>query len=392
LPARRALVVIDRWPLPARSGTRQRLTRLIDAVAAVGDELTIVVLADANETSNESARQRWPDAAVHQLAPHRRPSWRARVIALAGRTPVPVAKVRVDRTANALAALVGAPSLIVSARAIANAVCRRLAASAWVADLDDLEEFMLQRQFDRLQPRGADRLRRRLAIYAARTLTRRVVRSATAVVVCSQDDRHRLGATNVVVVPNGCEITPFDGPSPAGRSSEIVFVGRLTYPPNVAAAERLALRVLPRLRATHPHASLTLVGSADARVASLSDDSVTVTGEVNDVAPFLAASAMTIVALDDGGGTRLKILEAMAAGVPVISTTVGAEGLDVHDGVHLLIANDDDALVAAARRLLDDPTLGQRLASAAAQLVAERYDWRTICAGFTADLLRIAPR
>jgi glycosyltransferase involved in cell wall biosynthesis len=384
--------VIDRWPLPARSGTRQRLTHLIDAVAAVGDALTIVVLADSNETSNELVRRRWPDARLHQLAPYRRTSLRARTIALAGRTPVSVAKVRVDRTARALTALVGTPSLIVSARATPNAVCRQMAAAAWVADLDDLEEFMLRRQFDRLRPTGADRLRRLLAIRAARSFTLRTAGAATAVVVCSTGDRHRLGATNAMVVPNGCEIARPDVPSAVRGSAEIVFVGRLTYPPNVAAAERLALGVLPRLRATHPNASLTLVGSVDARVEALSDDFITVTGEVDDVGPFLAAAAMTIVALDDGGGTRLKILEAMAAGLPVISTTVGAEGLDVRDGVHLLIADDDDALAGAARRLLDDPALGERLAIAAARLVAEHYDWRSICATFTADLQRIAPR
>ena len=105
-------------------------------------------------------------------------------------------------------------------------------------------------------------------------------------------------------------------------------------------------------------------------------------GYVEDVRPVIAGSAVCVVPLRQGGGTRLKILEAMALGVPVVSTTKGAEGLDVVDGAHLLLADEPHDFAAATVRLMRDGALRARLAEQARARVEERYDWRAIGAGF----------
>jgi glycosyltransferase involved in cell wall biosynthesis len=110
---------------------------------------------------------------------------------------------------------------------------------------------------------------------------------------------------------------------------------------------------------------------------------------VDDVRPVIAGSAACVVPLRQGGGTRLKILEAMALGVPVVSTRKGAEGLDVVDGEHLLLADGPRDLAAASVRLLQDGALRARLAANARALVEQRYDWRAIGAAFT-DLVEDA--
>ena len=103
-----------------------------------------------------------------------------------------------------------------------------------------------------------------------------------------------------------------------------------------------------------------------------------VTGTVDDVGPYYERAQVAVVPLRAGGGSRLKILEAFALGRPVVSTTLGAEGLDVVDGEHLLLADTAAAFAEAVIRLLEDPELSARIAGAARALVEERYDWDTV--------------
>jgi glycosyltransferase involved in cell wall biosynthesis len=115
---------------------------------------------------------------------------------------------------------------------------------------------------------------------------------------------------------------------------------------------------------------------------------VEVTGGVPDVIPYLRAAHLLAVPLDAGGGTRLKILEAFAAGLPVVSTRVGAEGIEGTDGTHLVIAERPE-FAAAVGRLVSDAALGRRLAEAGRKLVLERYDWQVV-GGQAVDAVRSA--
>jgi glycosyltransferase involved in cell wall biosynthesis len=153
---------------------------------------------------------------------------------------------------------------------------------------------------------------------------------------------------------------------------DLLMVGSLGYYPNVDAAMFFCREVLPRL---YP-ANFTILGSRPGPAITVlgRTKGVSIAADVPDVAPYYAASRVVVAPIRAGGGSRIKILEAFAQGRPVVSTRLGAEGLDVADGRHLLLADQADDFAAAARRLLHDPDLAGRLVAAARQLVAEHYD------------------
>ena len=216
--------------------------------------------------------------------------------------------------------------------------------------------------------------------------------AADAVVVCSEDDRRRLHHRRMAVVPNGYELAGRATSDRSPRPGVAVFVGLMSYEPNRDAAVWVAREVWPKVRAGRPDAVLRLVGRNADAVAELADcPGVEVVGEVDDVADELRAAALAVVPIRFGGGTRLKVVEAMANRVPMVSTTLGCEGIDVRNGEHLLIADRSADFAAACERLFADAALADRLAAAAAARFEERYRWSTIEAGIgelVADLAR----
>ncbi len=161
----------------------------------------------------------------------------------------------------------------------------------------------------------------------------------------------------------------------------VLFVGVLSYEPNRIAGEFLLEKIHPMLRSILPHARCTIVGRSPSRSmldAALRDSSITLAGAVEDVRPYLAAADVVVVPLMQGGGTRLKILEAFAAQRPVVSTTKGNEGLRARSGEHLLLADDPQSIVAAIARLWLDAPLRESLTQAAYALVADEYSWSAV--------------
>jgi glycosyltransferase involved in cell wall biosynthesis len=206
-------------------------------------------------------------------------------------------------------------------------------------------------------------------------------------VVCSEREREQLQKTvpaaRIAAVPNGVDTEYFTQTDlPAASRNRIVFVGLMNYHSNVEAAVAFAREVWPRLRPLLPGCSLTLVGAAPASaVLALREIAgVEVTGTVPDVRPYYRDALAAIVPLRTGGGTRLKILEAMAAGVPVVSTALGAEGLDVAPGENILLADpaNPDAWVHQLTGLAQSESRRQQLTASARQLVRERYDWNIL--------------
>jgi glycosyltransferase involved in cell wall biosynthesis len=253
---------------------------------------------------------------------------------------------------------------------------------AAIVDLNDLEDVKIRERL-----RSVDGLSRSVRVVLGsanarrwRDVQRSVAATVSRVVVCSAIDATRLGVSNVTVVPNGYDAPP----RPAGRAvttspPTLLFAGLLTYPPNADAARHLASEIVPRLRARVPDAALRLVGKAGAAVRALHDPPrVTVTGWTDDMTAELARADVVAVAVRFGSGTRIKILEAFAHRVPVVSTSVGASGLDIVAGRHLLIADTPEDFARECERVLVDPGLRARLVEAAEALFLERYQWSTV--------------
>jgi sugar transferase (PEP-CTERM/EpsH1 system associated) len=199
----------------------------------------------------------------------------------------------------------------------------------------------------------------------------------------SEVDRRLLVAANprlqVDVVPNGVDTQRNQPLAMEGTQPALLLIGNMSYAPCADGALWFCDQILPHIRRELSEVEVWIVGiSPPPEVIRLGGDGVHVTGRVEDVVPYYRRSTVSVVPLRAGGGTRLKILEAMALGRPVVSTSIGCEGLDVVDGQHLLIADDPERFAEKTVRLLKDRALYQRIVAEARQLAVTRYDWDVI--------------
>ncbi|HEY7054875.1 MAG TPA: glycosyltransferase [Vicinamibacterales bacterium] len=186
--------------------------------------------------------------------------------------------------------------------------------------------------------------------------------------------------TPIHVVQTGVDTEFFQPVTSEVMPKSLVFTGSMDWLPNEDAMLFFCREILPRIREQEPGVSLTIVGRAPTpAVARLAQDpAITVTGRVDDVRPHLANGTVYIVPLRIGGGTRLKIFEAMAMGKAVVSTAIGAEGLPVRDGEHLVLADDPDVFASAVLRLFRNHDRRRAIETAARSLVVTQYDWAAV--------------
>ncbi len=202
------------------------------------------------------------------------------------------------------------------------------------------------------------------------------------VTFCSDVDEARaktlVPGLRSTVVPNAVDLEHFrpDPGLPGSDGRTVMFFGAINYFPNVDGLRYLLRDVWPLVERSHPEARLKIVGQHPTpEVLAFRSPRVEVTGRVDDLRPHLSSAAVTIVPLRIGGGTRFKILEAMAMARPVVSTSLGAEGIDAQPGRDILIADDPATLAAALGRVLDTPALGVEMGARGRALVEERYSW-----------------
>jgi glycosyltransferase involved in cell wall biosynthesis len=196
----------------------------------------------------------------------------------------------------------------------------------------------------------------------------------------------------VSVVATGVDTEYFAPAADNPESHRLVFTGSMDWLPNEDAMSYFCRDILPLVRAEAPDVTLSIVGRAPTPTVSAlaADAGIVVTGRVEDVRPHMQEAAVYIVPLRIGGGTRLKIFEAMAMGKAVVSTTVGAEGLPVTDGEHVVLADTPVAFADAILGLFRDRARRARLEAAARALVVDRYDWSAVAGQLEAVLLRVA--
>lgn len=209
-------------------------------------------------------------------------------------------------------------------------------------------------------------------------------RDADLCLATSEPDAERVRTVTgaeCLVVPNGVDDQFFERqPMSTAEPGSIVFTGAIRYQPNADAVTYFVRRVWPLIRDLEPNATFNIVGADPpdevVRLGELSG--VRVSGSVEDVRPWLRSASAVVVPLLSGGGTRLKILEAFASGRPVVSTTIGASGLDVEDDRHLIISDRPMDMAQSVVSLLRNRALAQSLGDNAYQLVQANYRWNTI--------------
>ncbi|MEA5533513.1 glycosyltransferase family 4 protein [Crocosphaera sp. XPORK-15E] len=247
-------------------------------------------------------------------------------------------------------------------------------------------------QPDRSKEPLTAKLKANLQLAHLKQIEGELTRQSDQVWVCSQEDAHLLGEmygkdTPIYVVPNGVNIDNYktirSGQCPPPQDLEktehiIFYSGQLSYYPNTVAAELLIDEIYPKIKQKYPDCRLLLVGRVPNQKmleAAQQDPDIIVTGTVPNVEPYLSLASVMVVPLLHGGGTRLKILEAFAAGCPVISTAKGVEGIQAKDGEALLIRNTIDEIVEGIEQLWSQPSLAAKLADNAYKIVQEKYSW-----------------
>ncbi len=215
------------------------------------------------------------------------------------------------------------------------------------------------------------------------------------IIAVSEHDRRQMlqmnPACEITVVPTGVDTQKFNvAPAASAKPPRVVFTGSMDWEPNVDAVDYFCSQIWPRIRAEFPDAIFQIVGrNPFAKVRRLASESVEVTGTVPSVAEYLEKASVVIVPLRIGGGTRLKIFEAMAMGKALVSTSIGAEGLEVEHGRDLLLADDASSFADAVVLLLRDAAIRRKFEQAAVRLAAQ-YDWSHVVKQFAGVLSKLA--
>ncbi|HUC38150.1 MAG TPA: glycosyltransferase family 4 protein [Acidimicrobiales bacterium] len=376
------LVLSPTTPSATGNGLAMRAESMVAAAGRAHDVCLVVVALLRTGAATPSAVPGL--VAVHHLAPTRTdpptamadwlsdPRWRERLPAL---VPLPDPSSFASPVhAAEVAALPGGVrvravlALRLSMALLGMAVSEQLGVPL-IVDADDDDVDLLRRQGRKDEAAAWSRLG---------TLC---LRSAALVTVAGAPDavgiRHRYGLSNEVeveVVPNSVVVPSPSTLVPRPNDRRILFLGNLTYEPNIEGAGWLVGNVLQLL---DDRWSVDLVGSPGPAIETLAGPRVAVRGHVHDVADAYARADVAVAPLLKGSGTRIKVIEAMAYGRPVVATTAGCAGIDAVPGTHLLVADRPDDF---ARRVssLEDPALADRLVASAAELVARSYDSTTV--------------
>lgn len=387
----RSLVVLDRLPYPPMGGQQLRYRQAIEALLGLGP-VTLLLLGRPGGAAPPGIELVTADPEPDRSLAHR---W-ASVLGRRGKKALR-AKLQARHQAglrNRLAELVDrvAPDLLVVESAELAGYLPPLTAPgrSVIYDAHNVERLLWGELVPlRVQlgdPPGSPRFRERIIAGEAA-----LAAAADEVWVCSAADRQLFARTypsspaRVRVVPNAVDTFGLahlararEAPRPADRPPTVLFTANFGYAPNLDAARILVDEIRPRLRAASPALRVVLCGQqppAELQAAAARDPGVVVTGAVADVGPWLAACDAVAVPLRHGGGTRIKILEALAAGCPVVSTRKGAEGLELEDHRHLRLADTPDGMAAALLWCLAEPAAASAMARRGGRQVEARYSW-----------------
>jgi glycosyltransferase involved in cell wall biosynthesis len=407
----RVLFVTPQFPEePSRSisGAFRRMRMWLDAIASMGAELELLIFTPvrADASPGNAARvsralaDEWGLACKVELCPIAQPAgggplanYLRPMFSLAGHTEF--GRFGGARQAGALAAGLSRSPDIVFFHTLygATAGWSRPAGARVYLDLPDIEHRRFLREIPQ-PPRGRLKPLRRLWVPSLWWGERvRIVRSDRTF-VCSDIDRDYLrramGVTNVSVIPNAAARVE---DRPASAEPNILFLGTYDYPPNRVAAEHLVRDVWPHLSRLRPEARLLIAGPCPEQIAGYRTPpaGVEYLGFVPDLEALYARTSVFCCPIRSGGGTRVKILEAASHGVPVVSTPIGAEGIDLEPGREIVLREGPEALAAGCAELLADPGRARSIGTLGRDRVRERYGRDAVVARMRAMLGGEAP-
>lgn len=367
----RVLLTLGDTPYPADTGKRIRSRFILEALAAVADVDVVVI----SPTSDDA--QVPPGVVVRSFTavPLR---WRSRMRSalrmLVSVRPHGIASPYWEPALSAVSSLGAVYDLVwFGGMHHADRLASKVRSHHVVIDVDDIESVKSRRVIASRDGRlsAGDALTYLDAMLWQR-VERRLGRIADRLVVASAGDKEVLRAPDAVIVPNAY---PDPGRAP-GPSDEpvLLLVGNFRYPPNSDAAEFACRSILPVIRAAVPDARLVLVGHGDSEIAHLASvEGVEVVGPVDDVGTVLRQARVVVAPIRVGGGTRIKLIEAMAYALPSVTTTIGAEGLDVTDGVEVLIGDQATDFAAQCVRLLRDSEEARAVGARARERYLQSY-------------------
>jgi len=384
--ARRVLWISPKLPFPLLSGDKIRQYNLIRRLAAKHSVHLIAFIERPEDREFVPALQKYCECVTVVPLPLRWPLPVRTLVALDPRTPFsarrcesPLLRRAITQATSETAFDVVQIEHIHMAQYFSSVAPGSRAAK--ILTLHNVDSLLTAR-CGAVEPLALKRLYWQFESKKFARLEQRWLHSLDAVITMSEQDREFVARTvpgsKPVTVDNGVDVEEYDIGSGVNREQSVVFTGSLSYPPNADGVNFFLKLVWPLVRSAVPQAACNIVGRdpSHALMAQSGKDGIVVTGPVEDVRPYLARAGVVVVPLRAGGGTRLKILEAMATGNGIVSTRLGAEGLDVRDGRDLVLADEPESFAQATIRILTDVSLRQRLGTAARRRVEDRYDWR----------------
>jgi len=374
------ILFLSQWfPFPANNGSKIRIYNLLQGLSQVHD-ITLFSFYNPRETVIDGSA-RYPFCSRVQLVPWKPFEAKSRkaTLGLFSLTPRSLLDTHSEEMETLIfnAASHGKFDLIIASQLTMASYFPSFGGLPAIFEELELGIFVDQ-AFKNSQ--GITRLRSKLTWFKLQRYLSHLLDSFKACTVVSETEGRILienfpqYANKVKVVPNCINVEDFQPIHIQSSHRRIIFSGSFRYRPNYAAMQWFVGEVFPLILKRVPEVELIITGDHE-NLSLPPAKNVTLTGYVDDIKSLIASCDVSLAPLWMGGGTRLKILEAMALGVPVVATSKGAEGLSVHSGQHLLIGDEPEAFAKQVVQLLENEDLRVRIAANALKLVQDRYNW-----------------
>ncbi|KAA3664711.1 MAG: glycosyltransferase [Chloroflexi bacterium] len=382
------ILFLSRWfPYPANNGSKLRIFNLLRGLATQ-HEIVLLSFTEPDEQADVDAPELREICSEVYAVPHKGFSPRSKQALLGFFNPYP--RSVLDKFSQEMADRIQA---IMKSRAIDLVVASQVDMAGYCdyfagtpAIFEEIEVGVLYEQYAQAETLAA-RSRYWLTWQKHRAYLRHLMNHFQAATVVSDRERvllrqqafgdnHLLG-----VVSNGVSHSDYDDVVVDVKPNTMIYTGSFSFGPNYEAMVWFLSEVFPLVLAEIPDAEVIITGKHGNRPLPMTEN-VTLAGFVDDIRPFVKSSTISLAPIWTGGGTRLKILEAMAMDTPVVATSKGAEGLDIVSGEHMMIADDPDQFAQSVIKILKDDSLRQTLARNAKTLFLNQYDWQVIMPRF----------